>query len=113
MQKQTRVNGWAKEVDGLEAFFASLGRLLVKFHQDLDRSEVPSALTEVAVRRKAKVSPAVRHGRRLQGRYMGLIRMLPAPKKAQVKKLRSTKGIVAAIKLATTMRAARERGPEK
>jgi hypothetical protein len=53
--------------------------------------------------RSTRVSP----GRRLHGRYIGLIRNLPARQKAQVRALRAKKGAEAAIKMALEMRRSR------
>jgi len=53
--------------------------------------------------RRARVSP----GRRLHGRYIGLIRNLPARQKAQVRAVRAKKGVEAAIKMAVDMRRSR------
>ena len=41
---------------------------------------------------------------RLQGRYMGLIRNLPARKKAQVMAIRAERGVEPAIKMARELR---------
>ena len=41
---------------------------------------------------------------RLQGRYMGLIRTLPATKKSRVMGVRASKGVEAAIRLAKELR---------
>ena len=53
--------------------------------------------------RKTRVSP----GRRLHGRYIGLIRNLPTRQKAQVRSVRARKGVDAAIKMALEMRRSR------
>lgn len=50
--------------------------------------------------RSGRVSP----GRRRHGRYIGLIRNLPARKKAQVRALRAKRGVDAAIKMALELR---------
>lgn len=48
-------------------------------------------------RKKMKMSAALRKQRRLQGRYMGLVRGLSKAKQAQVKKVRQEKGYGAAL----------------
>ena len=48
-------------------------------------------------RKKRTLTPARRNALKLQGKYIGTIRMLPAAKKAKVKKIRDTKGVRAAI----------------
>jgi len=50
-------------------------------------------------RKKPNLSPAVRAQRKLQGRYMALIKRLPKAKQAHVKRVRATKGYEAALKL--------------
>ena len=52
---------------------------------------------------RTRVSP----GRRLHGRYIGLIRNLPTRQKAQVRAVRAKKGVEAAIKMAVDMRRSR------
>jgi hypothetical protein len=46
-------------------------------------------------------------GRRLHGRYVGLIRYLPIREKAKVRSIRARKGVVDAIKLAEEMKRGR------
>jgi hypothetical protein len=53
--------------------------------------------------RRTRVSP----GRRRHGRYIGLIRNLPARQKAQVRAVRAKKGVDAAIAMATKLRRSR------
>ena len=53
--------------------------------------------------RKLTLSPARRASLRLQGQYMGHLRALTAAQKAQVKTLRTKKGVRAAIKLARNL----------
>ncbi len=48
-------------------------------------------------RRTLKLSPKVIAQRKLQGKFMGLVRTLSAAKKAELKKLRIEKGYPAAI----------------
>ena len=50
--------------------------------------------------RNHRVSP----GRRRHGRYIGLIRNLPAREKALIRAVRAKKGVEAAIKMALKMR---------
>jgi len=52
------------------------------------------------VRAKANLSAMQQHVRRLQGKYMGVIRNLSSVEKAEVKKERAKNGVRAAIKLA-------------
>src|SRR5579864_6970761 len=54
--------------------------------------------------RRQRVSAKVRNLRKLQGRYMGLVRNLTAAQKAQVKKVKELKGYGAAFKVAARLR---------
>ena len=49
-------------------------------------------------RRRARITPEQLASRQLQGRYLGLIRQIPASKRNQFKKLAQEKGREAAIK---------------
>ena len=49
-------------------------------------------------RRRANITPEQRASRQLQGRYLGLIRQIPASKRNQYKKIAQEKGREAAIK---------------
>src|SRR5262245_55153713 len=53
--------------------------------------------------RRRKASP----GRRVHGRYIGLIRNLPPRAKAQVRAVRARRGVDAAIKMARELRRSR------
>lgn len=55
------------------------------------------------MRRSPRLTAQQRAALKLQGKYMGTMRGLPAAKRAQVKKIRSTKGIRAAIAAARKM----------
>ena len=55
-------------------------------------------------RRRRTLSPARLRELKLQGKYIGTIRMLPAAKKAKVKRIRSEKGVRAAIAYARKLR---------
>jgi len=54
-------------------------------------------------RRKPRLSAQQRAALKLQGKYMGTMRRLPAVKRAAVKKIRAAKGIRAAITAARKM----------
>ena len=54
-------------------------------------------------RTRRKVSP----GRRIHGRYIGLIRNLPLREKAKVRAVRAKNGVEAAIKMAEELRRSR------
>ena len=54
-------------------------------------------------RKKPNLSAKQRAALKLQGKYMGTMRGLPAAKRAKVKKVRAEKGIRAAIRAAERM----------
>ncbi len=58
-------------------------------------------------RRQRKMSPKVRALRRLQGRYMGLVRGLKPAEKARVRSVREKEGMKPAIRLASSLAAKR------
>jgi len=53
--------------------------------------------------RSRRLSGKVARLRAMQGRYMTLVRGLPAPQKARVRKVREEKGYPAALKLAKSL----------
>ena len=56
-----------------------------------------------ARRRRVAISPKVRALRRLQGKYMGYVRRLKPAEKARVRAVREKQGMLAAIKLASSL----------
>lgn len=58
----------------------------------------PAAGGAKAGRKRAKITPEQLASRQLQGRYLGLIRQIPASKRAQYQKTAKEKGREAAIK---------------
>jgi hypothetical protein len=65
----------------------------------------PATQKSKPVRRpRRKLSPKGRAALKLAGRYMGLVRTLSAARKAKVKKIRETKGVGEAIKVAAAVR---------
>jgi hypothetical protein len=65
----------------------------------------PAPASEPAAkRRKLNLSPEAVAVRKIQGQYMGLLRGLPATKRACVKKVAQTQGAAAAIKFAVTLK---------
>jgi hypothetical protein len=53
-----------------------------------------------AGRQRSKLSPAATEARKLQGRYLGLLRGLSASARARVQKVAREQGVAAAIKFA-------------
>jgi len=63
----------------------------------------PTSSTNGGGRKKPTLSTKQRAALKLQGKYMGTMRGLPASKRAKVKKVRAEKGIRAAIQAAERM----------
>jgi hypothetical protein len=68
----------------------------------LAREVIKEAARTGAAAPKRRVSP----GRRIHGRYIGLIRNLAQREKAKVRAVRARKGVEAAIRMAEEMRRA-------
>lgn len=94
MPKAHQVPARARAIQDIEAGLKSLSRGLRRLVRDFGGSSNGQAP------RPRIVTPALR----LQGRYMGLIRTLPAGKKNRVKAVRARKGVEAAIKVARSLR---------
>ena len=77
---------------GLKRLSSGLRLLVREVHRDG---------TNGASRRRRPVTQALR----LQGRYMGLIRTLPAKEKGRVKAIRAKKGVHEAIRAARELKA--------
>lgn len=58
----------------------------------------PAAKAAPAGRRRVTMTPKMKIARKLQGRYLGLLRSLNAGAKAAVKKIAQTQGVAAAVK---------------
>jgi hypothetical protein len=68
-------------------------------------SSKAAATPTASSRRKPRLTPATLELRKLQGRYMGLLRGLKGAKRAQVKKMAKEKGVAEAVKLAQKLAA--------
>jgi hypothetical protein len=66
---------------------------------ETEARQKPSAQGNPA-RRRLRLTPQRKAALKLQGTYIGTMRMLPAMKKARVKREREARGMVAAIRLA-------------
>ncbi|HEV8374727.1 MAG TPA: hypothetical protein VGR38_00675 [Candidatus Polarisedimenticolia bacterium] len=95
MRKSAGAQSGSKAVREIQA---GLKRLSRGFRL-LTRELVEEASRHGGARRK-KVSP----GRKIHGRYIGLIRNLPGRQKAKVRALRARRGVQAAIRMAREMR---------
>lgn len=105
-----------KTVDNLKKGIEDLQRQLSGLQRTFGRaasreihrgSRRTRAVVKKAVSRARKESSAqVKNMRKLQGKYMGLVRGLNKAQKAQVKKLKQSKGYKAAFELAGRLKKA-------
>ncbi len=82
--------------------FDRLGPGISRLAQAASRPVV-AAVVEAPTRRSPRLSGKQRAALKLQGKYMGTMRGLPATKRTQVKRIRAEKGIRAAIAAAHRM----------
>jgi hypothetical protein len=68
----------------------------------------PSAPKAGKARKPMKMSPKLARARKLQGQYLGALRGLVDADKAKVKQVAKDKGVPEALKLATSLKAARK-----
>jgi len=94
----------AREIRVIRSSFRQLASSFTKISPFLTAVPDAGAVTQSwATRRKPRLTAAHRARLKLQGRYMGTMRGLPAGKRVAVKKIRAAKGIRAAIKAAERM----------
>ena len=97
-------DGIAREIvsarHALEALERSLRRLTPLLSAGVALNDAPK---ENGEHRRPRLSPKARASMVLQGRYMGFMRQLRPRQKAQVRKIRATKGVTAAIQRAREM----------
>ena len=95
-----------KEIQSIRTSFRQLARSFSRLGPALaaQLESVPSK-AGASSRRKPRLSTRQRAALKLQGKYMGTMRGLPASKRAQVKKIRAEKGIKAAIAYAKKLAA--------
>ncbi|MGH9443354.1 MAG: hypothetical protein ACRD16_13900 [Thermoanaerobaculia bacterium] len=97
------VDNLRKGIDDLQAQLAGLQRAFgqVARREVREGARVTTRAVRKAVTRARKESSSqVRNMRKLQGKYMGLVRNLNKAQKAQVKKIKQSKGYKAAFDLA-------------
>jgi hypothetical protein len=89
-----------KQLSGLHGIFGGSA----KASANAARRSAKSTARKTARKAQRKVSTKVRNLRKLQGRYMGLVRNLSAAQKARVKTVKQEKGYGAALRLAASIR---------
>jgi hypothetical protein len=90
----------AREIEALRERLASLESMGATRPR---RGRPPGRSSKRGAPRRRKLSSKVRALRRLQGRYMGLVRRLNPAQKAKVKAIREKKGLPAAIRHAASL----------
>ena len=91
----------SQELLSIRRSLASMGRVVARLAPLLDAAARGSA--PPGPRRPRKLSPERRAALKLQGSYIGHVRKLSLKQRAQVRKLRSEKGVRAAIRLAKAL----------
>jgi|SRR5450432_3334037 len=99
------LHGRADEIRSLRERLASLEGMPSRSRagRPAGRPAAATAAAKPGRRAKRKMSPKVRALRRLQGRYMGLVRGLKPAQKARVRSVREKQGMGAAISLASSL----------
>jgi hypothetical protein len=92
----------AREVRSIRTSFTRLARSFGRLEALLAAAISPKASSRALgggprLRRKPQLSAKQRAALKLQGKYMGTLRGLPARKQARVKRIRKERGIRAAI----------------
>lgn len=105
-----------KTVDNLKSGIEDLQKQLAGLQKAFGRTasremsrgarRTRSAVKKAVSRAKKETSAQVKNMRKLQGKYMGLVRSLSKAQKAQVKKIKQSKGYKAAFELAARLRKA-------
>lgn len=91
-----------KQLSGLQKAFGRTASREIDRGARRTRSVVKKAVS----RARKESSVQVKNMRKLQGKYMGLVRSLNKAQKAQVKKIKQSKGYKAAFDLAAKLRKA-------
>jgi len=92
----------SQEFQSIRRSLASIARTVGRLGAALEAAARSSAAPPVP-RRPRKLSPERRAALKLQGSYIGHVRKLSLKQRARVKKLRSEKGVRAAIRLAKAL----------
>jgi len=91
------------DIQNLQRSLADLDRALRRFIPAVTTAPSSGSEPERASRRVLRLTPRRKAALVLQGRYMGLMRGLKPRQKAQVRKIKHTRGVQAAIGKARTM----------
>ena len=89
------------EIQSIRRSLTAIGRSLGRLGRSIEAAA--RAARQEPKRRKLRLSPKRAAQLKLQGQYIGHMRMLPAREQARVKALRVEKGIRAAIRYAQSV----------
>jgi len=79
-----------------------------KYREERKAKAAQPSAKAVTARKPMKMSPKLARARKLQGQYLGALRGLVDADKAKVKQVAKDKGVPEALKLATSLKAARK-----
>jgi len=98
-----RRNPAARELRDVSKSFQVLASAFRSLGSALAAAESVNGASSRETRRKPRLSLAQRRALKIQGKYMGTMRGLKPRQRAQVKKIRTAKGVRAAIAAARRM----------
>jgi hypothetical protein len=99
-------NPISREVAAVRRSLSILDKALIRLASQAGKAGREVVKSAARPARKLKLSPGRRKALQLHGRYMGYVRQLKPRAKAQVKALRASKGLKAAIAKARKLAAA-------
>ena len=102
MQK-TRQRSINLEIQSIRRSLAAVVRTLGRLGGAIDAAARASRGAASAPRRKLNLTPQRKAALKLQGQYIGHMRMLPSKQQARVKAMRAQKGVRAAIRYAQSL----------
>jgi len=96
----------SREIKAVRRSLSALDKALSRLAAQAGKTVRTTVPASERTRRKINLSPARRRALKLHGQYMGYIRQLKPRAKAQVRALRASKGVKAAIAKARKLAAA-------
>jgi hypothetical protein len=97
---------FGREIAAVRRSLSILDRALVRLAAQAKSAGRQAVKSTTLPKRKLRLSPARRKALQLHGQYLGFVRQLKPRAKAQVKALRASKGLKAAIAKARKLAAA-------
>ena len=100
---KTRQRSINLEIQSIRRSLAAVVRTLGRLGGAIEAAARAQRGADAAPRRKLNLSPQRKAALKLQGQYIGHMRMLPAKQQSRVKALRAQKGVRAAIRYAQSI----------